>query len=194
MDARVGCAGPAPAVARCRAMNQPMSVTPVKESRRVRKLRAKVQPMLPPGVQVNQVFLAQRAVSQAWLLLSYWIIVLQPWRLIAVMDAGIQVFATSRWAPGRPQQLLGTVPPDHLFGEPTGLVRTVRQVGPERLAIHRAYWSQLRAADADQPRRVYTMAPTPAQFAGGAVGPTLSPDGRWWWDGQAWQPVTTTAR
>ena len=170
---------------------QPLSA-PVQEPKRIARLRAKVEPALG-SVRVNQVILAQRAVSQAWILLSYWILLLQPWRVLVVSDAGIHVYTTSRTTTGRPGTLLGTLPPDYLFGEPKGAFRTVRQIGPERLSIHRAYWGQLRAADADQPRRSWTASQGITAPASAPTGVTVSLDGRWWWDGRAWQPVASPA-
>jgi hypothetical protein len=110
------------------------------------KLAERVQPMLEPGEQIQQVFMAQGGPSPYWMFLTYWVVIFgAKYRIVAVTDRAIVVFKGSSMVPSKPKGLLGRGP-RHIIGPATGLWGKCT-VGPEQLWVHKRFHKDVLAAD-----------------------------------------------
>lgn len=111
------------------------------------KLAARVTPMLEPGEQLQQVFLAQGGVSP-WIGNSFGLIGLAAMvkrRIVAVTDRGIVVLEAN-FNGTSPTKILARVPRGSRIGEVKGIWAKVA-LGDEKLYVHKRFHSDVRAAD-----------------------------------------------
>ena len=111
------------------------------------KLKERVQPLLEPGEQVQQVFMAQAA-SPYWVIISYWILIVKGgYRIVAVTDRNIVVFKAGAFMPSKPGKLLQRLPRTAI-GPLSGKLWGTATLGSEKLWISRRFFSDVTAADA----------------------------------------------
>ncbi len=110
------------------------------------KLVERVQPMLEPGEQIQQVFMARGGPNPMWGLLTAWVAFAAKYRIVAVTDRGVVVFKAGSFVPTKPSVLLGRSP-RHVFGPVSG-VWAKCTVGPEQLWVHKRFHKDVEAADA----------------------------------------------
>jgi hypothetical protein len=111
------------------------------------KLTSRVQPMLEPGEQVQQVFMAQGGANPFFALVSIWVVIFTgKYRIVAVTDRAIVVFKGKSISPSFPAELLGRGP-RHIMGPAKGFWSKCN-VGPEKLWVHKRFHKDVNAADA----------------------------------------------
>jgi hypothetical protein len=111
------------------------------------KLRERVQPLLEPGEQIQEVFLAQE--GKSWMLgVGFGLLLLlfaKP-RVVAVTDRGIVVFRQSKLT-ATPKQLLARLPRNTHFGPVKRLWAKVTLNG-KQIYVHRRFHGDVKRADA----------------------------------------------
>jgi hypothetical protein len=112
------------------------------------KLAARAQPYLMPGEQVRQVFMGQSGASPALLFLSGLFAFLFKYRVFVVTDRAIIVLKSGPWTPAKPKELIGRLPREIWLGT-SGAIWHSTQLGPELTYIHRRFFKDLQAADAE---------------------------------------------
>jgi hypothetical protein len=172
------------------------------------KMAQRSLPFLPPGTQIRHAFYGQTGPSPYFFFLIGFLILFlagMRYRIVAVADNAIYVLECGFWG-YQPKRVLTALPRQTRFGPVSGLWAGV-VVGNERIWVHKRFQKDVEAADAEL-AGVMPAAPAPALAQGQAqpypqpqpyVQPQpqpqpqvlLSPDGRFWWDGHAWQPVVT---
>jgi hypothetical protein len=111
------------------------------------KLANRVTPMLEPGEQLQQVFLAQGGASP-WIGNSFGLIglaLLVKRRIVAVTDRGIVVFEAN-FNGTNPTKVLTRLPRGTRIGDVSGIWAKV-SLANEKLYVHKRFHSDVRAAD-----------------------------------------------
>lgn len=113
------------------------------------KLRERIQPSIPAGEQVQHVFQAQTGPNPKWMLLTFWLVFLNKYFIVAVTDGSIIVHRASMWVPTKPKS---DEPPIRLprapLGEPKGFLFTKIELGGETYHVHRRFHNDVREANA----------------------------------------------
>ena len=111
-------------------------------------LRQRVQPMLEPGEQIQEVFLAQTGPSPYWIFVTYLFFFWTHYYAVAVTDREIAVFRSSVWRPARPRTWHKRVSRTTVLGAPLkGLWGTITLDG-ERFFVHKRFHADVARADA----------------------------------------------
>lgn len=111
------------------------------------KLRDRVQPLLEPGEQIQEVFIAQTGPTP-WLgaLTAFlWFAVKR--RIVVATDRAIVVFSASWWTGTHPKELVARLPRSTRLGPVSGLWGS-STVGGEKLHIHKRFHGDVASADA----------------------------------------------
>lgn len=111
------------------------------------KLQNGIAPYLEPGEQIRHVTIAQRA-NPGWFILSYWVIVAKGYYAIAWTDRGIVVCRTSGLSMANIKGFHQRIAHQRL-GDDTGKVFRKIQLGDEDAWVHRRFWKDLDAANAE---------------------------------------------
>lgn len=111
------------------------------------KLRERCQPLLEPGEQTQEVFLAQTGPSPWFGLLTYLIFFWVKRRVIAVTDRAIVVIRSGSWSGTSAQEVLARLPRNTPLGPVSGLWAKVVLNG-ERMWVHKRFHSDIERADA----------------------------------------------
>ncbi len=113
-------------------------------------MRANAGPLLEDGEVIEQVFGAQ-PMSQYWVLVSLWILVLRNrYRVVIVTDRRIVVARSGRFTQTPIAGVLRVLPRSTRIGPATGLWFRTESLG-ERLYIHRRWHKDVAAADGAAP-------------------------------------------
>jgi hypothetical protein len=157
------------------------SPRPVAVTRAKRQMIERAKPLLPPGAEVRQIFLAGTKGVGLFILLAVLLAIvpgallfalLNQNRLIAITDDAIYVLDCGHGA--KPKRVLVTLPRATRLGQGTGGIANKIQVGSETLWVGQKFRAELATADADITQR-------------SAVGSEpMSDDGAFWWDGRGW--------
>ena len=111
------------------------------------KLKERVQPMLEPGEQVQQVFMAQTA-SPYWAVISYWILIFKNgYRIVAVTDRSIVTFKAGGFMPSKPKSIVSRSPRAPI-GPLSGMLWGKAIVGGEQLWISKRFFGDVSTANA----------------------------------------------
>jgi hypothetical protein len=107
----------------------------------------RVQPFLPTGTVIRQVFGVQRSVPIPIAVINVILTPLRGWRVVAVTDEAIYVLAASYWLTWRPKRLLRTLPRTTYFGLMDGPYTKI-QLGPESAWVFWRFYKDVEAANA----------------------------------------------
>lgn len=108
-----------------------------------------VQPYLQPGEQLQAIWFAAAA-NPAWILISFWIIIANGYRGVAVTDRRILLFKNSAWFPGKIKKPLAEFPRAIRFGQPHGMNWKTEVLG-QPIWIHRRFHKDVHLADSLSP-------------------------------------------
>jgi hypothetical protein len=110
---------------------------------------------LPPAIVIRQIFGAQCFFP--WLIGPLYLLYapFKRWRVVAIADEGIFVFAARFWFDWRPTRLLRTLPRDTLLGPPHGIWSRI-QIGPERAWVNMRFFPDVNSANTDLRHRPAT--------------------------------------
>jgi hypothetical protein len=115
-------------------------------------LVAKAVPLLPPGSEIRQAFIAQAAPSFAYFTVTYLTGLTMgriKYRCVAVTPEAIYVLESSKLSGGaNPQSVVGAMPRSTRLGPASGRWAEVELLG-ERHWVHQRFFDQLAAADAE---------------------------------------------
>jgi hypothetical protein len=158
------------------------------------KIRQRVGPMLP-GQNVRYTIWAQSGVPP--FLNGAIFFFLMRFKIIAVTDQSITVFKSSRWS-ASPKEMLGTFPRATRLGPTNGVLWSKTYFDGEKTYVHRRFWKDIEAADAEiggvplgQP-----LIPAAAPSGGSSQPANWYPDPQGqarlrWWDGNQWTDQTS---
>jgi hypothetical protein len=111
------------------------------------KLRERVQPLLEPGEQIQQVFMAQTA-SPYWVLLSYWVLIFKNgYRVVAVTDRNIVTMKGGAFMPSSPKSVVSRSPRTPI-GPLTGKLWGTATIGGEKMWVNKRFHRDVAEADA----------------------------------------------
>src|SRR2546421_8845679 len=111
------------------------------------KMRARAQPLLPPGENIRHVAYGQVG-SPAFLFLSNLAVLFFKYRIIAFTDRSIVVFRSSRWS-ATPKEILAVLPRNIRVGPISGRLWGAIELNGERIHVNRRFHKDIEAADAD---------------------------------------------
>jgi hypothetical protein len=115
-------------------------------------LVARALPLLPPGSEVRQAFIAQAAPSFASFTVTYLTGLTMSrikYRCVAVTTEAIYVLESTKLSGGaNPQSVVGAMPRSSRLGPAWGRWAEVELLG-ERHWVHQRFFDQLAAADAE---------------------------------------------
>ncbi len=111
------------------------------------KLRARTQPLLDPGEQIQAVFLAQSGPSPYWFFLTYLVMFWIKYRIVVATDRAIVIFNSGLWAPAKPKALWVRLPRNVKLGPLSGLWGKLTLNGI-RHWIHKRFHKDVAAANA----------------------------------------------
>ena len=114
------------------------------------KLASKVQPLLPPGTEVQQVILSQTGPNPWFFLITYLFLFAVKYRYVVVAPDAIYVVQASKFRV-KPKELVGQMPRATRLGPVSGLWSAI-QVLDERHWVHRRFYKAVEAADAVAPQ------------------------------------------
>ena len=113
------------------------------------KLRARVQPLLDPGEQIEQVFLAQSGPNPNLVFLTYLAVFFNRYRVVAVTDRSIVVLGASLWRPASPKGIGARLPRQLQLGPMSGALWSRTNLpGDKPTWVHRRFYRDVEAADA----------------------------------------------
>ncbi len=139
----------------------------------------RTQPLLPPGAQIRHILIA--GTKGIWLFIGLLLLGILPGALIFLLINRNRILAVTQdeifvldcGHGQKPKRVLGVLPRATRLGPPVGNPIQIT-IGQERLFTGNKFRSEIIAADAEAPQ----AAPTAAV--------TMSPDGRYWWNGTSW--------
>ena len=119
--------------------------------RRVQRMVGSSLPLLPPGTQVRHAFGAQTL--SGWYMAGIGAVlfsIFNRYRIVVVSDQAIHVLDCGAWSAVKPRRVIGTYPrtPLQTIRQARGIWTTIT-AGDQVLHVARAYYAQLREADAD---------------------------------------------
>ena len=122
------------------------------------KLRERTQPLLEPGEQIQEVFLAQTGPSPYLAIITYLIFFAVKRRIIVATDRAIVVVRAGYWSGTSAKEVLDRLPRSTRIGPLRGLWGRT-EIGGERLWVHKRFHGDVERADA----RAVWPAPAPGQ-------------------------------
>jgi hypothetical protein len=127
------------------------------------KLAERVQPMLEPGEQVQEVFLTQTGPSPYWVFLTYLVFFAVKRRIIVATDRAIVVVKAGAMTGTSAKEVLARLPRATRLGPVSGLWAKA-EINGEKQWIHKRFHGDVTRADsvaapAGQPQ--YAAAPLP---------------------------------
>ncbi len=142
------------------------------------KLRERVTPLLEPGEQVRQVFLAQTGPSPYWFFLTYLVLFWIKYYIVAVTDREVAVFRAGLWTPTKPKGFHQRYPRGMRLGAPLSGLWARTMIGSESMHVHKRFHKDVEAADQElalfQP---YGSGPPTASPPPAAPAPPAPPAG-----------------
>ena len=117
------------------------------------KLRARVQPLLEPGEQIQSVFLAQTGPNPSFMFLTWFVFFWTKYEVIAVTDRRIAVFGASKLGPAKPKDLIASYPRDSKLANASGGLWGSIELGGVKYWVHSRFRKDQREADASIARR-----------------------------------------
>jgi len=111
------------------------------------KLRDRVQPLLEPGEQIQEVFLAQAGPSPWLAILTYLIFFAMKRFIIVATDRNIVVIKSSVWTGTSAKEVLGRLPRSTRIGPLSGIWAKT-QIGPDKMYVHKRFHGDVARADA----------------------------------------------
>jgi hypothetical protein len=111
------------------------------------KLRDRVQPLLEPDEQIQQVFLALSGPNPNLILLSNLFLFFNKYKIVAVTDRGIVIFRAGVWRPAVPKALEDRLPRSIRLGPVSGAIWSTINLPGKRNWVHRRFYKDVSAAD-----------------------------------------------
>jgi hypothetical protein len=111
------------------------------------KLRDRVQPLLEPGEQVQEVFLAQTGPSPWLAILTYLIFFAVKRRIVVATDRAIVIVKAGALSGTSAKEVIGRLPRATRIGPLSGIWAKA-QLGTEKVYIHKRFHGDVARADA----------------------------------------------
>lgn len=110
------------------------------------KLAERVQPLLEPGEQVQEVLCSQTGPSPYWAALTYIIFFVVKRRIIVATDRAIVIVQAGSWTGTSAKQVLARLPRGTRIGPVSGMWAKV-EINGERQWIHKRFHGDVARAD-----------------------------------------------
>lgn len=133
------------------------------------KLRERLQPLLEPGEEIRQVFLAQTGPSPYFAFLTYLIFFWTKYYVVAVTDREVAVLRAGMWTPAKPKTWYKRLPRATRLGAPMSGLWSSTVIDGEKFWVHKRFHGDVAAADADLGEAATTTVAPAAAPAGGWV-------------------------
>lgn len=129
------------------------------------KLAARMQPLLAPGEQVQQVFLVQSGPSPYWMFLTSFIVFATSYHVVAVTDRSIVVGRSPWYFSTKPKRVVARFPRELSFGRVSGLWGGPLYLTPngKKSWVHKRFHKDVAGADAALAQRGVAPVGTAAQ-------------------------------
>ena len=111
------------------------------------KLRDRVQPLLEPGEQVQEVFLAQTGPSPWFAILTYLIFFAVKRRIVVATDRAIVIIKAGALSGTSAKEVIGRLPRSTRIGPLSGIWAKTK-LGPDKVHIHKRFHGDVARADA----------------------------------------------
>ena len=114
------------------------------------KLRDRVQALLEPGEQIQEVFLAQSGPNPNLVLLTYLVYFFNKYYVVAATDRSIVLMRAPMMTPAKPKAVASRLPRATKIGPVSGALwaKTALPDGP--IWVHRRFYKDVAQADADE--------------------------------------------
>lgn len=112
------------------------------------KLRERVQPLLEPGEEIQQVFLAQSGPNPNLVFVTYLVTWFSKFWVVAVTDRAVVVCRASLFGPARPKAVAERLPRETKIGPVGGALWARTNLPGGKTWVHRRFFHDVQAADA----------------------------------------------
>lgn len=112
------------------------------------KLKERVQPLLEPDEEVQQVFLAQSGPNPNLMFLTYLIMFFSSYWVVAVTDRAVVMCKASLWFQSKPKSVAARLPRQTHIGPVEGGLWSRTNLPGGKTWVHRRFYHDVQAADA----------------------------------------------
>lgn len=111
------------------------------------KLKERVQPLLEPGEQIEQVFLAQSGPNPNLTFVTYLVMFMNKYFVVAVTDRAVVLCNAGMMTPSKPKAIAERLPRQTRIGPVAGTLWSRTNLPGGKTWVHRRFYHDVEAAD-----------------------------------------------